>query len=212
MSLSPSLPTATSEKDYQGMGKGLRFMTAPLEREVEITGPVAAKLHISSSTTDADLFLVLHVYDPKGAEVVFSGAQHPRTPVSQGWLRASHRRLDPRRSTEYRPYHTHDREEPLEPGKVYGLDIEIWPTSIVVPAGYRIGLSVRGTDYDYEENAQSEANLAVRSTSKEKKRGPGAFMHDDPRDRPSAIFGGTVRVRTGGAFNSHVLLPFIPYE
>jgi uncharacterized protein len=210
MSLSPSPPKAAADVAYEGLGKGVRFMTKPLQRETEITGPVASRLHISSSTSDADLFLVLHVYDSEGTEIVFSGAQHPRTPISQGWLRASHRRLDPQRSTAYRPYHTHDRTEPLEPGKVYALDVEIWPTSIVVPAGYCIGLSVRGTDYDYEETAQSAANLAVRSTSKEKKRGPGAFMHDDPRDRPPAIFGGTVRVRTGAAFDSHVLLPFIP--
>jgi predicted acyl esterase len=185
-------------------------MTPPLEREIEITGPVAARLHLSSNTSDADLFLVLQVYDPQGKEIVFSGAQHPRTPISQGWLRASHRRLDPERSTEYRPYHTHERSEPLVPGKVYPVDVEIWPTSIVVPAGYRIGLSVRGTDYDYEETAQSAANLAVRSTSREKKRGPGAFLHDDPRDRPAEIFGGTVTLRTGGSFDSHVLLPFVP--
>jgi uncharacterized protein len=195
---------------YPGLGKGVTFLSEPLQEEMEITGPVAAKLHISSSTADADLFLVLHVYDPQGNEIVFSGAQHPRTPISQGWLRASHRGLDRERSTEYRPYHTHARKEPLVPGKVYALDVEIWPASIVVPAGHRIGLSVRGTDYDYGETAQSAANLAVRTTSNEKKRGPGAFMHDDPRDRPAEVYGGMVTVHAGGAYESYVLLPVIP--
>jgi hypothetical protein len=32
---------------------------------------------------------------------------------------------------------------------VVGLDVEIWPTSIVVPTGYRIALTVRGKDYEY---------------------------------------------------------------
>ena len=96
------------------------------------------------------------------------------------------------------------------PGRVYPLDVEIWPTSIVVPRGYRIGLSVRGTDYDYGETRQAAANLAVHTTSKQKKRGPGAFMHDDPRDRPPNIYGGTVTVHTGGNCDSHVLLPVIP--
>ena len=33
------------------------------------------------------------------------------------------------------------------PGEVYELDIEVWPTCIVVPSGFRIALSVRGKDY-----------------------------------------------------------------
>ena len=47
----------------------------------------------------------------------------------------------PRRSLPYRPYHTHDEVEPLTPGVPVELDVEIWPTCIVVPPGYRIGLS-----------------------------------------------------------------------
>ena len=47
---------------------------------------------------------------------------------------------------QHRPYHTHDENQPLTPGQPVDLDIEAWPTSIVVPAGYRIGLTVRGKD------------------------------------------------------------------
>ena len=70
-------------------------MTPPLEQEMEITGPVAAKLFVSSASTDADMFLVLRVFAPDGKEVVFQGSNDPRTPVALGWLRASHRKLDP---------------------------------------------------------------------------------------------------------------------
>ncbi|GIS15425.1 MAG: hypothetical protein CM15mP117_08570 [Alphaproteobacteria bacterium] len=38
----------------------------------------------------------------------------------------------------------HDEIQPLEPQKIYELDIEIWPTSIVIPKNYRIALTVRG--------------------------------------------------------------------
>jgi uncharacterized protein len=208
-SLARAPARSQGEVSYDGLGGGVLFTTPPFERQTEITGPVSARLHIRSSTTDADLFLVLRLFDPQGDEVVFSGAQHPRTPISQGWLRASHRRLDPVRSTQYRPYHTHERAEPLVPGETYALDIEIWPTCIVIPPGYRLGLAVRGTDYGYGETAQSAANLAVRSVSKEKKRGPGAFMHDDPRDRAAEIFGGKVTLLTGGPCDSSLLLPYI---
>src|SRR3989304_9222937 len=100
------------------------------------------------STTDADIFPVLRVFTPDGKEVVFQGAIDPHTPVGQGWLRASQRKVDPALSTPYRPYHTHHEQWPLAPGEGVELEIEIWPTCVVVPPGYRIGLTVRGRDYE----------------------------------------------------------------
>ena len=164
--------------EYQALGDGVTFMSPPLEEETEITGPLAAKLFISSSTTDADLFLIFRVFAPDGNEVVFQGALDPHTPIAQGWLRASHRKLDPRLSTEYRPYHTHDLREPLTPGKAYELDVEIWPTCIVVPVGYRIALSVRGKDYEHPGKG-----IRIKSFVNEM-RGCGPFLHNDPDDRP----------------------------
>ncbi len=148
-SLRPEPLDGESSVDYDAMGDGLTFTTPPLKEEMEITGPAAAKLFMSSSTKDADVFVVLRVFGPDGSEVVFQGALDPHTPIGQGWLRASHRKLDPRLSTEYRPYHTHANVESLTPGQVYCWDVEIWPTCIVVPAGYRIALTVRGKDYEY---------------------------------------------------------------
>jgi predicted acyl esterase len=118
---------------YEAMGDGLVFATEPMPAPTELTGPASARLTISSTTSDADLFLVLGVVDPDGEEVVFQGALDPHAPVAQGWLRASHRALDPERSHPWRPWHPHDRVEPIVPGERYTLDIEIWPTSIVIP-------------------------------------------------------------------------------
>ncbi|HTO11469.1 MAG TPA: CocE/NonD family hydrolase, partial [Candidatus Binatia bacterium] len=134
---------------YAGLGDGVTFLTPPLEQETEITGPIAAKLWMSSETRDADLFLILRVFSPNMAEVTFQGALDPHTPVAQGWLRASHRKLDAALTKPWRPYHTHDEIQPLTPDRVYELDVEIWPTCIVVPAGHRIGLTVRGRDYEF---------------------------------------------------------------
>ena len=102
---------------------------------------MAAKLFISSSTKDADLFLIVRVFDPQGKELTFMGSTDPNTPIANGWLRASHRRLDPARTLPYRPYHPHDRVEPLTPGEIYECDIEIVPSCIVVPAGWRVALT-----------------------------------------------------------------------
>jgi predicted acyl esterase len=189
---------------FEAMGEGVTFLSAPFERETEVTGPSAAKLFVSSSTADADLFLVLRVFAPDGDEVVFQGAIDPHTPVSQGWLRASHRKLDPLLTTPYRPYHTHDEKQPLKSGEIVELDVEIWPTSVVVPAGYRIGLTVRGKDYEYPGSGGRIA------TFKNELRGCGPFLHDDPRDRPPEIFAGKTTIHTGPERPSYLLLPVIP--
>jgi predicted acyl esterase len=198
----PSSSEGTLSFDAQG--DGLTFITAPLQRSCELTGPLAAKLWASSSTTDADVFLVLRVFTADMREVTFAGAIDPHTPVAQGWLRASHRALDPNLSRPYRPYHTHLKAEPLEPGKPVELDIELWPTSIVVPKGCRIALSVRGKDYMYAE----KTGLKL-SNFKNELRGCGPFLHDDPRDRPQHTFGGTTTLHFGAKQDSYLLLPVI---
>ena len=180
-------------------------MTPPLHAETEITGPVAAKLFVSSSTTDADLFLVLRVFSADMKEIVFQGAIDPHTPIAQGWLRASHRKLDPKLTMPYRPYHTHDEKQPLTPGAPVELDIELWPTSIVVPAGYRVALTVRGKDYEY--GGGSGGRL---SNFKNELKGCGPFLHDDPVDRPQEIFGGQTTLHFGGDRQAYLLLPVVP--
>ncbi len=197
-------PASEGSVTYDGLGEGVTFDTAPLDEETEITGPSALKLWVSSSTADADIFAVLRVFDPKGTEVVFQGALDPHTPVGQGWLRASQHKLDPKLSLPYRPYHTHDEKQPLKPGQVYELNVEIWPTCIVVPKGYRIALTIRGKDYEYEGEAATLSNM------KNPMRGCGPFMHDDETDRPPAVFGGKVTLHVGPKRPAHVLLPVIP--
>jgi predicted acyl esterase len=190
---------------FDAMGDGVTFLTAPLESETEITGPSAVKLYVSSSTGDADIFVVLRAFSPDMKEVVFQGAIDPHTPIDQGWLRASHRELDKKISTPYRPYHTHSKKQPLRPGEVVTLDVEIWPTSIVVPKGYRIGLTVRGKDYVYPGGSGGRL-----SNFKNELTGCGPFLHDNPRDRAAEIFGGVTGLHFGGVARPYLLLPIIP--
>ena len=90
-------------------------------------------------------------------------------------------------------------------GQGYELDVEIWPTSIVVPAGYRLALTVRGRDYEYPGGPG--AGLGIFATAF---TGCGPFLHNDSRDRPPEIFGKTVTVHGGASRPSHVLLPIVP--
>ena len=151
-----------------------------------MTGPVALRLWMSSSGTDADLFAVIRNVAPNGTEVTYPGPlpEGPRIAAAYGWLRASHRKLDPARSTAYRPYHTHDEIQKLTPGEPVRVEIEIWPTSIVFPAGHRLVLEVGSHD---DKNT--------------------TFQHSDSRDR---VYAATNTIHTGGRFDSRLLLPIIP--
>lgn len=194
-------PAEEGSATFSALEDGVRWQSPPLERDTEITGPMALKLFVSSSTVDADLFVTVMAFAPDGREVEFQGTVDPHTPLAQGWLRASHRKLDPVRSRPYRPYHAHDDKQPLTPGKVYELDIEIWPMSIILPAGFRLALDVRGKDF---ERPGADANVAFRS------RGSGPWIHDDPSDRPADVFGGRTTLHTGPGREAHLLLPIIP--
>jgi predicted acyl esterase len=195
-------PDATME--YDTSGEGLTFLLPAQKEEFEITGPVAAKLFVSSDSTDADLFLALRLFDPQNKEVLFIGSNDPCVPIALGWLRASHRKLDPVRSLPYRPYHSHDEIWPLKPGQPVELDIEIWPTSIVVPPGYRLGLTVRGKDYNHGCGDKRFPNGMYPMT------GVGPFLHNNPQDRPAEIFGGRNRLHFEKGSEPYLLLPVIP--
>jgi predicted acyl esterase len=188
---------------FDAMGDGVTFISDPLDKETEITGPIAGRLKVSSSTEDADLFLVFRVFTADLREVTFMGAIDPHTPIAQGWLRASHRKLDAALSTDYRPYHTHDEVQKLKPGQPVDLQVEILPTCIVVPAGHRLALSVRGRDYEWQKTTGAKL-----SNFKNELLGCGPFLHNEPRDRPAAVFSGKTTLHLDA--NSYILLPVIP--
>jgi predicted acyl esterase len=198
LALSDRPSASPSSLEYAALQGGATFRVV-LTEETEITGPCAAKLFVASSTHDADLFLTLKVFDPGGREVTFQGANDKHTPMAQGWLRASHRKIDSAHTKPYQPCHTHDKPEPLQPGTIYELDVEIWPTSIVIPKGYTLALTIEGKDYVYDPGHAKATNW-FSSTSR----------HDDPADRPADVFGGTVTLHGCGQHAAYLMLPIIP--
>ncbi|GHJ37986.1 peptidase S15 [Streptomyces sp. TS71-3] len=197
-------PARGARADFEALGDGLTFLTEPLEEETEITGPAAARLVISSTTADADVFLTLRVLDPDGADVTFVSALDPAGVIGAGWLRASHRATDPERSLPYRPWHPHDVAAPLTPGEAVPLDVEIWPTSVVVPAGYRIAVTVQGRDFEMPGDGPWPSTYGVPM------KGHGMFLHTDQADRPADVFGGTTTLHAAPGEEPYLLLPFVP--
>lgn len=176
-------------------GEDATFFSAPLARPLTLVGPVAAHLHVASSGSDADIFCTLRAFLASGDEVTFRGANDPRAPLSQGWLRVSHRELDPLRSRPERPWHRHERRMPVRPEVAYEVAVELWPTCVRLPAGSRIALTVGGSDF-------------ARPESTGPFTGSGPFHHDDADDR-RATRDVVLTVHTAGRAPSAVLLPVV---
>ncbi|MES2186782.1 MAG: CocE/NonD family hydrolase [Pseudomonadota bacterium] len=204
MSLSRTPFEGEAQVGFEAMGEGVTFLSEAFQEDTEITGPSALALAVSSSTQDADIFAVLRLFDPEGKEVVFQGALDPNSPLAHGWLRVSHRELDEKKSLPWRPYHTHARYQPLAAGQIVDVQVEIWPTCIVLPKGYRLGLSLRGKDYVYDGAATTLSNM------KNPMRGCGPFEHDDDIDRPAEIFGGITSLHFGQGLRNTMVVPVIP--
>jgi hypothetical protein len=161
-------------------GMGLSLLTPPLAQDVEVTGPVAAVLWVSSSTEDMDLFLTIRNIDGERKDVLETGQQGTPVPVAKGWLRVSHRELDPRLSL---PYHRHRQRQYLAAGEVVQVEVEIWPTCMVFRKGHRIRLDISPRDGI----------------------GSAGYLHYHADYNT-----GTNTVHAGGNHESHLLLPIIP--
>ncbi|HZD90283.1 MAG TPA: CocE/NonD family hydrolase [Pseudolabrys sp.] len=164
-------------------GMGIALETPPLDQDLEVTGPLAATLWVSSESEDMDLFLTLRHFDAEGNEIMETGQQGSPVPVAKGWLRVSHRELDPALTRPYRPYHKHQRRLYLTPGEIVKVEVEIWPTSMVFKKGHRIRLDVQPRD-------------GV---------GSQGYMHYH-----ADYNSGRNTVHAGGPYESYLLLPVIP--
>ncbi len=157
--------------------------------DTELSGYMKLHLWVEAiGANDMDLFVAIQKLDRKGERVPFVFyALLESGPVALGWLRASHRDLDPERSRPEQPVHTHTREQLLEAGERVPVEIEIWPSSTLFRAGERLRLVVQGQDVMRE--GLPNAPFA---------------RHEDTRNR------GTHVLHAGGAFDSYLLVPVVP--
>jgi uncharacterized protein len=194
-SLAWRAPSAIAEASYLALSEGATFTSAPLDGDMEIAGPLLAKLQLSCSKPDMDMFVTLLGYDPSGKEINFATNFDP-IPLSQGWLRVPLRKLDATRSTPWQPVHTFNKPQPLKPGKIVEAQVEIWPTAVFLPKGSRLKLVLAGQDY--------------RGTGEPGSSTSGNFLHNDPVDRPNDRYDGKHTVHTGGGRECWLQLPVLP--
>jgi uncharacterized protein len=189
-SLTSTKPVEESEIAYDALGPGVDFRTEPFTQDVEFTGFVSAHLWAMSSTDDMDIFAVLRAFGPDGEEFIIDGA-HEKVPVSRGWLRLSHRKIDPERSNSLRVLHAHDEIQKIVPGQAYEVAVEIWPTSMAFPKGFRLVLTLMGKDFEFPGI-------------------PGRILHNHPHDRDRDEFKGRNSIISGGERESWLQMPCVP--
>lgn len=154
----------------------VQFTTPAFETETEITGHIVAHLNVSMSPypgaptpRDIDLFLTLRYISPEGKEVFYTGTAGDPVPLCKGWLRVSLRKVNAQHA-RHRPYLPHRDYYstdvlPVIPGEVYPVDVEVWPTNVVVEKGGKIVLEVSSGDT----------------------QGSGIFLHNSPTDRYALV-------------------------
>jgi len=125
---------------------GISFETPPLQEDTEVTGPLVLVVWVSSTSEDMDIFATIRNIGPDGQDVWELGQHSDPVPVAKGWLRASHRKLDPERSLPFRPFHAHDERLWLTKDEPVECHVEIWPTSMVFKKGHRIALDIQPRD------------------------------------------------------------------
>ncbi|CEL00968.1 hypothetical protein ASPCAL00560 [Aspergillus calidoustus] len=122
---------------------GASFRSAPFENDVDVAGHFKAVLSVSASSPDADFVVMLWAEDEEGCVVPYS-AKGELEPLAKGFLRASHRQLDPLRSTPERPWHTHTAQDnaPLQANEIVQLEIEIFPAAARIRKGWKLRVDI----------------------------------------------------------------------
>ena len=189
-SLKAAVVPEEASVSYDSETGGSAHFEIRFAEDTELTGHAKLKLWIEpESGREMDLFVALQKMDADGNIVPFCFyAVSEEGPVALGWLRASHRALDEAKSAPWQPVHLHTREEPLTPGETVPVEIEIWPSSTLFRAGETLRVLIKGEDI-YTEIPQP---------------GPAMMRHEETRNKGRHI------IRTGGAFDSHLLVPVIP--
>jgi hypothetical protein len=130
-------PGVFDQRSVEGRADVLVYDTAPLETDIEVTGPVTAELFVSSSTVDTDFTAKLVDVHPDGF------ARN----LADGILRLRFR-------------NSFEKAEPLIPGEIYKIRIDLWATSNLFRKGHRIRLEISSSNFPrYDRNLNTGEHL-----------------------------------------------------
>jgi len=149
----------------------VEYYTPPLVENTEVIGPIVLNLY--ASTTDIEMFLFASLWevDEKGNERL----------LTRGWLRGTHRKVDPEKSKPWAPFLPHTESEPLTPGKIYEFNIPVVPTGNLFRAGSRIKLKICSCDDKPKHPLEMAASGHLRRQS------PSRITIYHDTDHPSCL-------------------------
>ena len=132
----------------------LRYLTEPLGEDTLIAGPIALHLYASIDQEDTNWIVILKDVGPDvSVRTAREGEWEvppdlPERELTRGWLKASHRSLDPNRSKPWKPWHRLTKEawKPVVPGEINEYAIEILSTANLFRKGHRICLEITCLD------------------------------------------------------------------
>ena len=180
--------------------QSLRYLTDPLPEDVLIAGPAVLNLFAAIDQDDTNWFAILKDVGPDvSVRTVREGEREiprnlPERELTRGWLKASHRAVDPKRSRPWKPWHklTRAAQQKVAPGEITEYAIEILATANLFRRGHRICLEIASSDMPTgvggATNAEYVPNHIVSSRTTLHK-----IYHDAKRP-------------------SHLLLPVIPQK
>ncbi|MFM9967861.1 MAG: CocE/NonD family hydrolase [Burkholderiales bacterium] len=185
--MSRSLVADESSIVYQAT-EGSAFFDIRFDEDTELTGQMSLRLWVEArGNDDLDLFVVAQKLDSDGKRVPYTvyGVNWVAEPA-RGFLRVSHRELDPERSQPGQPWHTHRIEQLLKPGEIVPVDIEFWPMGCLWHAGQTLRILIAGHPILHVGNPVTGESLV------------------------SARNKGEHVIWTGGRYDSHLLIPNTP--
>ncbi|KAL2846680.1 hydrolase CocE/NonD family protein [Aspergillus pseudoustus] len=210
-----SLDEKASVLQFSAKDEIARF-THTFTQRMELTGFFKLKLFVSSPTNadDIDIFCKTSKLsatdellesccidvgylspDPEAERAELARRQKEKDPSidcvwyaegTTGRQRVSHRELDTEISTPHWPRYTHSNYQPLKAGEIVPVEIELWPLGMIWEAGEKLQLSIAGFNLRPE-------GISILP--------PAPTLNEE---------GSSIAIHSGGEYDSHLLVPFIP--
>jgi predicted acyl esterase len=162
--------------------KIMTFTSNPLEEDLEVVGSIVLVVYASSDQNEMDF--CARLWDQLPDDLQMPGMPPAGRLLTRGWLKSTYRKKDALLSKDYRPYYSHEDPEPVEPGTIYKIEIEVWPTSNRFLKGHRVRIDLANGDSNALDFGGHYYGLKV---------GNDTIYHD--REHPS-----------------HIVLPVTPNE
>jgi predicted acyl esterase len=179
-------PSDTVKKDIyvSDDAEGMLKFVHTFEEETQITGYIKLKLWVEAeSHNNADVYSRISKLNADGA-YVYNDAMYDWYGGPNAMLRVSLRKLDEEKSTQCEPVHTFDEIQPLSKGEIVPIEVAFWPTSLLFHKGEKMEVVIAGFDFKGPQSAES---------SRDESDNKGRHV-----------------IYSGGEYDSHILVPFIP--